>query len=444
MAAFDRDDDGNASHHHHDHHHDHHPAGETFYRFGGGDWTDPNWVTPFGGEGGIPGSDDTADIGSFSIWGIPVKATIDVTTAVNVAQLNLGSLHLFGSSPPAPEVDILAGGSLTVGGIGDSFHLGWLNFTGGGEIVLDGSSAAAASFTDTASASLLPADVKFVFEGTNDTLNLNLDPTTVINSDFINFNSATDHINLANSGSPISFSYNGTTLDITTSTGAFEFTNFAFSSPESEAAFTLVSNGHGGTSLVCFMTGTLITTPDGAVPVEALAIGDPVLTSDGETKPVMWIGRQTVSRRFADPLRVLPIRIRAGALAENMPSRDLLVSPDHALLVDGVLIQAGALVNGVSIVRETRVPEIYTYYHVELADHSLILAENVPAETFVDNVERMAFDNWDEHLALYPNGLAIREMAYPRAKANRQVPQATRQRLLARGAAQFAGDAIAA
>jgi hypothetical protein len=146
-----------------------------------------------------------------------------------------------------------------------------------------------------------------------------------------------------------------------------------------------------------------------------------VLTADGRALPVRWIGRNTVSTRFADPLRVLPIRITAGALADNLPERDLLVSPDHAILVEDILIQAGALVNGRSIVRERQVPETFTYYHVELADHALILAEGTPAETFVDNVSRRGFDNWAEHEALYGDA-PIAEMAYPRAQSRRQVP----------------------
>jgi hypothetical protein len=147
------------------------------------------------------------------------------------------------------------------------------------------------------------------------------------------------------------------------------------------------------------------------------------------------MGRQTVSTIFADRLRVLPIRITAGALAENVPCRDLLISPDHAIEVGGILIQAAALVNGTTITRETAVPTTFTYHHVELADHRLILAENTPAETFVDNVDRLAFDNWDEHEALYGHLPTIEEMELPRAKSQRQVPRAIRARLDERAAA---------
>lgn len=197
----------------------------------------------------------------------------------------------------------------------------------------------------------------------------------------------------------------------------------------------------GAETSLCFMAGTLVRTPDGEVAVESLERGDRVLTQDGRIATLDWLGIQTISLRFADKLRVLPIRIRAGALADNVPSRDLLVSPDHALLVDGALIQAGALVNGTSIVRETNVPTTFTYYHVEVEDHSLILAENTPAETFVDNVDRLAFDNWAEHEALYPNGKSINELPYPRAKSYRQVPVSSRVMLAARAQALgFAED----
>jgi Hint domain len=168
--------------------------------------------------------------------------------------------------------------------------------------------------------------------------------------------------------------------------------------------------------------------------VEAIKPGDHVIVSDGRTLPVRWLGHQTISIRFGNPMRTSPIRIRAGAFADNVPCRDLLVSPDHALLVENTLVQAGALVNGSSILRERRVPERFTYYHIELDEHALVLAENTPAETFVDNVDRLRFDNWDEHEALYPHGKTVAEMPYPRAKSHRRVPPQVRKVLVARGA----------
>ena len=72
---------------------------------------------------------------------------------------------------------------------------------------------------------------------------------------------------------------------------------------------------------------------------------------------------------------------------------------------------------------------------MSMRGHELILAEGVPAETFVDNVDRLAFDNWAEHQALFPDGKPVTELPYPRAKAARQIPPAIRIRLAGRAAA---------
>jgi hypothetical protein len=190
----------------------------------------------------------------------------------------------------------------------------------------------------------------------------------------------------------------------------------------------------GEEQAVCFLAGTAIATPSGSAAIETLRAGDLVTLADGGQAPIIWLGRQTVSTKFFNPLRSAPIRITAGALGENLPARDLMVSPDHALLVDGILVHAGALVNGLSITRAQDVPASFIYYHVEVANHALILAENVAAETFIDNVDRLAFDNWDEREATADN---IPELSLPRAKSARQVPAATRARLLAIAEARF-------
>lgn len=199
--------------------------------------------------------------------------------------------------------------------------------------------------------------------------------------------------------------------------------------------FQLSADGTGGTEItLCFLTGTHIATPAGEVAVEDLAAGDLVLTSGGAAQPVIWLGRSTVSSRFADPQARSPIRIKAGALGEGLPVRDLLVSPHHALFLEGILVHANALVNGMSIIRETDLPEFFTYFHVELATHELLISEGVPSESFVDNVDRMNFDNWDEHEALFGNKIGIVEMPYPRAKAARQIPSALCKALAERAA----------
>jgi hypothetical protein len=178
---------------------------------------------------------------------------------------------------------------------------------------------------------------------------------------------------------------------------------------------------------VCFLAGTAIACPGGERLVEDLAVGDLVLTADGTARPVRFVGRQTFTTLFADPLRTRPVCIKAGALGADLPRRDLRLSPDHAILLDGVLVQAGALVDGVDVTRLADLPERFTYFHVELEDHALILAEGMPAETFVDNVSRRRFDNHAEFVALYGEAApAIPEMALPRVKAARQVSRTLR------------------
>jgi hypothetical protein len=207
---------------------------------------------------------------------------------------------------------------------------------------------------------------------------------------------------------------------------AIEVRYTSITDDRSTTASPTATNGGGTLSPAtpCFMAGTRILTAEGEIAVEAITAGTMVVTQSGNL-PVRWLGRSTVSTRFADPLRALPIRIKAGALGEGLPVRDLRVSPDHAMLINNVLVQAGALVNGSSIIREASVPEVFTYYHVELASHEVLMAEGAATESFIDNVDRMGFDNWAEHEALGDTA-PIMEMPYPRAKSARQVPMSVR------------------
>jgi hypothetical protein len=183
----------------------------------------------------------------------------------------------------------------------------------------------------------------------------------------------------------------------------------------------------------CFLTGTQILTENGYKPVEELNIGDQVQTADGKLEAVKWIGCQTVNPgEIFNPLRSHPIQIKAGALGENIPSRDLFVSPDHALLVDELLINAGALVNDISIIK-TEPTETFIYHHVELENHALLLAEGAFAESYIPQKEdRMAYDNGAEYEKLYPHGskLMLWPMDYPRVSGKNKVPRFVTQKLL--------------
>jgi len=186
----------------------------------------------------------------------------------------------------------------------------------------------------------------------------------------------------------------------------------------------------------CYCRGTLILTPRGEVRVEDFAIGDTVLTVSGEAKPIKWIGRRSYSGRFiANNPRVLPIVVRAGALAPEIPVRDLWLSPGHALLLDGVLVAAEHLVNTLTILRAGAVDRV-EYFHLEFEAHEVILAEGAAAESYVECDNRQGFHNADEFAALYPD-YARASFGYclPRLEAGMAELAAIRARLFERAAA---------
>ncbi|MDE2333446.1 MAG: Hint domain-containing protein [Rhodospirillales bacterium] len=151
----------------------------------------------------------------------------------------------------------------------------------------------------------------------------------------------------------------------------------------------------------CFASGTRIATARGAVAVEALRVGDRVATVTGRLASVRWIGhRQTDLRRHSSPHDVMPVRVRAGAFADKVPERDLILSPDHAVLVEGRLVPIRHLANGESIVQESR--ESVTYWHVELDRHDAILAEGLACESYLDTGNRCAFAG-EPAVALHPD-----------------------------------------
>ena len=166
-------------------------------------------------------------------------------------------------------------------------------------------------------------------------------------------------------------------------------------------------------TVACFAEGTRISTPAGDVPVEALSVGDNVRLASGGTRPIRWIGSRRLELfRHPHPRLARPIRVLAGAIADGVPTRDLRLSPDHALFLDGVLIPVRLLVNHATIAEDATCAFV-TYYHIELDAHDVLLAEGLPAESYLDTGNRGMFNDTGLPLVLHPDlsGQAGREAA---------------------------------
>ena len=181
----------------------------------------------------------------------------------------------------------------------------------------------------------------------------------------------------------------------------------------------------------CFATGTRIATPDGDRTVETIKPGDLVLTHDGRSTPVIWRAWQSVVNPRNLSVGRSPVRIDAGALGPDLPNAPLTVTGDHALLFDDMLINAGTLVNGTTIrlLPLAGLPARFNYWHLELEKHECVVANGVPAESFIDYVGRSGFDNYDEYLALAGADRLIKEMPFARISAHRLVPPDLREAL---------------
>ncbi|MEM6578054.1 MAG: Hint domain-containing protein [Pseudomonadota bacterium] len=172
--------------------------------------------------------------------------------------------------------------------------------------------------------------------------------------------------------------------------------------------------------VICFTPGTRIATPAGLRSVESLSEGDHVLTKDNGAQEIQWIGQRRMSgaRLFALP-HLRPVRLRAGIFGIDRPDQELVVSPDHRLLVSGpvardlfntseVLVSARDMINGDTIAVDTALREV-TYIHFLLPDHNVLWANGVETESFhpssaaltaldpEDRARLLSFDRRIEH-----------------------------------------------
>jgi Ca2+-binding RTX toxin-like protein len=160
--------------------------------------------------------------------------------------------------------------------------------------------------------------------------------------------------------------------------------------------------------VACLVRGTLVQTPLGQVPVEALAIGDEICTIDGVAAPIKWIGRRAYARPFLANGKVAPVCIKAHALGQGAPVKDLYVSPDHAICVDGKLVPAKLLTNGRTVF-VSRDCDYVEYYHLEFDEPQVILTNGLPTESYVESGNRQMFANYEEYLDLYGDSSSSNE-----------------------------------
>ncbi len=309
----------------------------------------------------------TITVGSFANSGI--VATYGVATLINPANALLSNTGV-----------LLANGStLTVQS----------EVTGNGTIAVSGGGTAA--LLD------LYSQQVFGFETGNGTLKLSAPGGTNVVLGF-GQGSVIDLVRIT-----ATVAYAGGTL--TASSGGAPIAGFVVGLPAS-TQFIAKSDGAGGTLILeappCFAAGTRIALIGGERPVEALGIGDRVRLAGGGSAAITWIGHRRIdSRRHPRPQDVRPVLVCAGAFGERQPIRDLVLSPDHAVAVDGVLIPIRYLINGRSI-RQSRITDV-TYFHVELARHGVLLAEGLACESYLDTGNRAAFANGGGATMLHPD-----------------------------------------
>jgi hypothetical protein len=151
-----------------------------------------------------------------------------------------------------------------------------------------------------------------------------------------------------------------------------------------DQGFYLIGDRQDNAFVPCFTAGTMIATSKGEVAAEALTIGDRVFTRDNGIQDIVWVGQRTLTAEaLAAQPKLQPVMVRAGALGPNAPETDLLVSPNHQMLITDrqnelyfneseVLVAAKHLVHLDGIDRVTAQSDII-YVHIMCAQHEVVL-----------------------------------------------------------------------
>lgn len=169
-------------------------------------------------------------------------------------------------------------------------------------------------------------------------------------------------------------------------------------------------------NIVCFASGTRIRTPNGLRNIEDLQVGDLVETVDRGPQPIRWAGSRSLDGiDLATETRLVPVRIKAGALGGGMPANDLVVSPQHRILISSdiameltgekeVLVAAKHLLGVEGIELATDLTEV-SYHHILFDNHEIIYSEGLRTESLFTGEQAMLSLNEDaqkEIVTLFP------------------------------------------
>jgi len=186
--------------------------------------------------------------------------------------------------------------------------------------------------------------------------------------------------------------------------------------------------GWSYSDVVCFAAGTLIDTDRGPRPVESLSTGDMILTQNGTYQPLVAnMNRHLSPAELARHHKLRPVRISAGSLGKGLPTRDLLVSRQHRMLINSkiakrmfgtsdVLIAAIKLTELPGIFVDTSVQNV-TYHHLLLENHEVIFAEGAPAESLLTGDEALR--------TLTPEALEELKILFPQLQDMQNQPPAS-------------------
>nr|WP_220572392.1 Hint domain-containing protein [Gluconobacter oxydans] len=233
----------------------------------------------------------------------------------------------------------------------------------------------------------------------------NFSPSDRIVINFSNKNNVVSDVHLVENLDRTTYSIVGTQYDSTVTI----FGNVTLEEGVSVNDFTYTKNDDGSYIFACFLSGSMISTPDGDVAVEDINIGDEITTFDWKSgqdivRPVVWVGKAHVNVRHgvSDDMSGFPIRVLKDAIADGVPYKDMLVTAEHSLFFDGKFVPARMLVNGRSIFYDKSITS-YDYYHVETEQHSVITADGMLTESYLDTGNRHTFRQEGSVVAFTPS-----------------------------------------